>query len=224
MVVHGGFGLASLFGDMLDHLATGRRVVAVELQGHGHTRDIDRPFSFEEFGRQILGVAAHLGFEQLDLLGYSLGATACLHSAFQDPDRVRRLALVSIACRRDGWFPEVLAGMDRVNRSQFEQMSQWPMYAAWLAVAPDPEAFPTLMDKTGALLSQSYDWTDHNVFAAPRRPGWSTTSCPDPVRQRQPAEATNSSSIRSMAPMPMDRCPSPSSRWTDAPGTWAASH
>jgi pimeloyl-ACP methyl ester carboxylesterase len=160
IVVHGGFGLASLFGELLDRLAAHRRVVAVELQGHGHTRDIDRPFSFAEFGRQIIGVADHLGFEQVDLLGYSLGAMGCLHSAFQDPDRVRRLALVSIPCRRDGWFPEVLAGMARVNRSQFEQMSQSSMYAAWLAVAPDPTAFPSLMDKTGALVSQSYDWTD----------------------------------------------------------------
>jgi pimeloyl-ACP methyl ester carboxylesterase len=46
VVVHGGFGLADMVGDLLDRLAERRRVIAVELQGRGHTRDIDRPFRY----------------------------------------------------------------------------------------------------------------------------------------------------------------------------------
>ena len=51
VVVHGGFGLISMSVELLDQLAQERQIIAVELQGHGHTRDIDRPFSFEAFGR-----------------------------------------------------------------------------------------------------------------------------------------------------------------------------
>src|SRR3712207_8691564 len=52
VVVPGGFGVVEAFGDVLDRLATGRRVVAVELQGHGHTADVDRPFSWDALAEQ----------------------------------------------------------------------------------------------------------------------------------------------------------------------------
>jgi pimeloyl-ACP methyl ester carboxylesterase len=160
VVVHGGFGVADMFGGLLDRLAGGRRVIAVELQGHGHTADVDRPFSWEAFGDDLGALLEHLDLGQADLLGYSLGAGAVLRAAIQHPGRVRRLAVVSFACRRDGSFPEVLAGMDQVGSGGFEMMRSSPMYAAYTAVAPDPDAFPALMDKTGELLRRPYDWTE----------------------------------------------------------------
>jgi pimeloyl-ACP methyl ester carboxylesterase len=160
VVTHGGFGQAAMFGDLLETLAARRRVIAIELQGHGHTPDIDRAFSYEAFGDDIAGVIEHLDLGRPDLLGYSLGASASLRCAIQHPDRVRRLAVVSIPCRRAGWFPEVLAGMDQVGSAGFEMMRRSAMYAAYAAVAPDPDAFPTLMDRTGALLRRPYDWSE----------------------------------------------------------------
>jgi pimeloyl-ACP methyl ester carboxylesterase len=152
--------LASLFGELLDQLAVQRRVIAVELQAHGHTHEIDRAFSYEGFGDDLAGVIEHLGLGRADLLGYSLGAGASLRTAIQHPERVRRLALVSIPFRRDGWFPEVLAAMSQLSSAGFEQMKQSPMYQAWSVVAPDVDAFPALMDKTGDLLRRPYDWTE----------------------------------------------------------------
>jgi pimeloyl-ACP methyl ester carboxylesterase len=78
VVVHGGFGVVEMFGDVLDRLAERRRVVAVELQGHGRTPDIDRQFSFQAFGDDLAAVIDHLELGRADLLGYSLGAVrAC---------------------------------------------------------------------------------------------------------------------------------------------------
>ena len=160
IVVHGGFGLAGMSGDLLDRLAVNRRVIAIELQGHGHTRDVDRDFSYEGFGDDVAGVIESLDLGRADLLGYSLGAGACLRATIQHPGQVRRLALVSIPCRRDGWFPEVLAGMAEVSSAGFDQIKRSAMYQDWLAVAPDPGSFPVLMDKTGELLRTPYDWTE----------------------------------------------------------------
>jgi pimeloyl-ACP methyl ester carboxylesterase len=159
IVVHGGFGLISMAVDLLDKLAQRRQVIAIELQGHGHTRDTGRLFKFESFGDDIAGLIEYMELERADLLGYSLGADACLRSAIQHPNRVRRLVLVSIPCRREGWFPEVRAGFDQMSSAGFEQMRQSPMYQAWTEVAPDRDAFPKLMDKTGDLLRQAYDWS-----------------------------------------------------------------
>jgi pimeloyl-ACP methyl ester carboxylesterase len=168
VVAHGGFGLTSMFGDLLEQLARRRRVIAIELQGHGHTRDVERPFGFEAFGDDIAALIDELGLGQADLLGYSLGGGASLRCAIQHGDRVRRLALVSTPFRRDGWFPEVRAGFDGMSSAGFEQMRHSPLYASWLAVAPDPEAFPRLMDKTGELLRRPYDWGDDVKTLRPR--------------------------------------------------------
>ncbi|MBA3523889.1 MAG: alpha/beta hydrolase [Geodermatophilaceae bacterium] len=159
VVVHGGFGLTTMFGDLLDEWAVDRQVVAIELQGHGHTRDVDRPLRWETLGDQVAGVVDTLGLGPADLLGYSLGGGASLRAVITHPDRFRRVVLVATTHRRDASYPEVLAAMDQVGSAGFAMMSQSPMYRAWSAVAPDPDAFPTLMDKAGELLRQPYDWS-----------------------------------------------------------------
>jgi len=160
IVVHGGFGLTTMFGGLLDGLAAQRQVLAIELQGHGHTRDVDRAFSYEAFGDDIAALIEGLELGQADLLGYSLGAGASLRCAIQHADRVRRLAIASFPCRSDGWLPEVLEGMARVGASMFEEMQRSEMYRGWREVAPDGDAFPALLDKTGELVRRPYDWTD----------------------------------------------------------------
>ena len=160
VVVHGGFGGADMLGTLAERLAGGRRVISVELQGHGHTADTERPFSYDAFGNDIAALVRHLDLGPVDLLGYSLGGGSSLRAAIRHPDVLRRLVLVSMPCRRTGWFPEVLAGMDQISRAGFPMMSRTPLYDAYAAVAPDVDAFPALMDKTGDLLRQPYDWSD----------------------------------------------------------------
>jgi pimeloyl-ACP methyl ester carboxylesterase len=160
VVVHGGFGTVEASGDVLDRLATRRRVIAIELQGHGRTRDVDRPLSWDALADDVAALVRHLDLGPADLMGYSLGGGVCLRAAIRHPGLVRRLVVVSAPCRRDGWFPEVLAGMDQVGSAGFEWMRQTPIYAAYAAVAPDVDAFPVLMDKTGGLLRTPYDWSE----------------------------------------------------------------
>jgi pimeloyl-ACP methyl ester carboxylesterase len=161
VMVHGGYGLASMLGGVPDSLARDRQVVAIELRGHGHTRNLPRPFTYEEFGDDIAGVLKHLGFAQPDVLGYSLGGGAALRCAIQHPALVRKLVLISAPCRRTAWFPEILAAFDAMDASSLlPMMRQSPMYAAYTAVAPDPDGFPALIDKTGELQRRPYDWRD----------------------------------------------------------------
>jgi pimeloyl-ACP methyl ester carboxylesterase len=159
VVLHGGFGLISMANETIDRLAAGRRVIAVELQGHGHTRDIDRPFSYEAFGDDIAALIEHLGLERADVLGYSLGAGAALRAAIQHPGRVRKLAIVAFPFCRDGWFPEIRTAFDQMSSEAFSFLLQSPLYAAWAEVAPDTSAFPTLIDKIGELQRRPFDWS-----------------------------------------------------------------
>src|SRR4051812_40629144 len=160
VVVHGGFGSNEMMAPLAARLAGGRRVISVELQGHGHTADVDRPFGYEAFGDDLAALVRHLDLGPVDLLGYSLGGGSSLRAAIQHPEVLRRLVLVSVPCRRTGWFPEVLAGMDQISRAGFPMMSRTPLYERYAAVAPDVAAFPVLMDKTGDLLRRTYDWSE----------------------------------------------------------------
>ncbi|HEY1739981.1 MAG TPA: alpha/beta hydrolase [Acidimicrobiia bacterium] len=160
ILVHGGYGSIGLLDGVITAFSAHRPVIAIELQGHGHTRDTDRPFSYEAWGDDIGALAPSLGLASVDVLGYSLGAGATLRAAIQHPDVVRRLVVVSFPFRRDGWFPEVRAGFDTMDRALFEVLQHSPMYAAYQQIAPDVAAFPTLIDKTGELHRRPFDWAD----------------------------------------------------------------
>ena len=97
VLLHGGLGAAELWAPVLPALAAGRRVIAVDLQGHGHTADVDRPFRAETMADDVAALIEHLGLERADVMGYSLGGLVALRTAIQHPQRVRRLVLVSIA-------------------------------------------------------------------------------------------------------------------------------
>ena len=159
VLLHGGLGAGEMYGPILPVLATGRRVITVDLQGHGHTADVDRPLRYETLGDDVAGLIRHLGLAQADVMGYSFGGLTALRTAIQHPGLVRRLVLASIPCRRDGWYPESRAGMDAMGSALAEPMKQSPVYEMYARLAPRVEDWPVLLDKTGELLRRDYDWS-----------------------------------------------------------------
>ena len=73
VLIHGSLMTAGLLKDYPALLAAGRQVIAVELQGHGHTRDIGRPLRYELLADDIAALLDHLGLARANLVGYSLG-------------------------------------------------------------------------------------------------------------------------------------------------------
>jgi pimeloyl-ACP methyl ester carboxylesterase len=143
-------------GELVPQLALSRRVIAVELQGHGHTADIERPLRYELMADDIAALITSLGLEQADLFGYSLGGGVALQTAIRHPEVVRKLALASTAFKRDGWYPEDLAAMSAMSAEAF---AGTPIHDAYLATSPVPEAWPTLVAKVRQLVTSDYDWT-----------------------------------------------------------------
>lgn len=134
-------------------------VIAVDLQGHGRTADIDRPLSFEAMADDIAALMQYLGIAKADVMGYSLGGGVALRVAVQHPGMVRKLVLVSTVCRRDGWFPEAVAAMAQMGAGSAEMMKQSPIYKTYARIAPRPADWPVLLTKIGALLRKDYDWS-----------------------------------------------------------------
>jgi pimeloyl-ACP methyl ester carboxylesterase len=159
VLLHGGLGSTGMFGPVLPMLAEHRRVIAVDLQAHGRTADIDRPLDYHLMADDVAALFTALGLEKADVAGYSLGGGVALRTAVQHPQVVRRLVLVSTPFRRDGWHPEILAGMAQLDPQAAEAMKQTPMYHSHASVAPKPEDWPALITKLSGLLGRDYDWS-----------------------------------------------------------------
>ncbi len=154
ILLHGGVGGIEMFGPNLPELAKTRRVIAVDLQAHGRTADIDRPLRFELMAEDLAALLKHLGIETADIIGYSLGGGVALQTAIRHPEVVRKLVIVSAAFKREGWYPEVLASMAQMGPAAAEGMKQSPLYNLYPGVD-----WARLFTKLGDLLRQDYDWS-----------------------------------------------------------------
>ncbi|MFF6794179.1 alpha/beta fold hydrolase [Streptomyces filamentosus] len=161
VLLHGGFGAGEVFGPLLAAgVGEGRRVITVDLRGHGRTPDVPGlPMTMEAMADDVAGLLRHLGGEAADVLGYSLGAGTAMRLAIQHPGLVRRLVVVSMPARRTGWFPEVTAQMDMMDEGAAEAMRQSPLYELYARIAPRVEDWPTLVGKVAAMNRRDFDWS-----------------------------------------------------------------
>jgi pimeloyl-ACP methyl ester carboxylesterase len=160
ILLHGGLFSSENFDPVLPIYADHHQVITVDLQGHGRTADIDRPISIELMAGDIAALIEHLGLEQVDVLGYSLGGGVAFQLALRRPELVRHLILVSVNLRRDAIYAEMLAQQGQVGAAAAEFMKDTPMYQLYQRVAPRPEDFPRLLDKVGAAMAQDFDWSE----------------------------------------------------------------
>ena len=159
LLLHGGLGSIDMFGPVLPALAKSRKVIAVDLQGHGRTALGERPFTLQAMGDDMAAIVNRLGHEQVDVLGYSLGAGVAFRMAVQRPQSVRRLVIASAGFSDDGYYPGVRQQQNAVSAAMAEQMKETPMYKSYIQVAPKKEDFPRLLDTLGNFMRGHYDWS-----------------------------------------------------------------
>jgi len=159
ILLHGGFGTVEMFGPNVDLLAEHRQVIGVDLQSHGRSPAADRPMTFEDMADDIASLIRTLDLERAAIMGFSLGGGVALRTAIQHPQVVERLVLVSTVYKRDGWYPEMRAGMDAMGPETVEFMRQTPLYDAYAAVAPNVEDWPVLVEQVAEAVKSEYDWS-----------------------------------------------------------------
>src|SRR5437016_13944792 len=131
VLLHGGFGSVEMFGPNVELFAAGRQVIGVDLQSHGRSPAADRPMRFETMADDIAALIGSLGLERAAIMGFSLGGGVALRSAIQHPEVVERLVLVSTPFERQGWHPEMTAGMDAMGPGTADFLMQTPLYEAY---------------------------------------------------------------------------------------------
>ena len=163
ILLHGAYMTADMMAPLTSGL-TGRQVIVPELEGHGRTALADRPLSYEQMADDVAGLAAELGLDRVDVVGYSMGGAAALQTAIRHPQLVRRLVTCSASYRFDG--------MPAVAREMFPTITPAmfagsPMEEAYLRLAPNPGDFPKLVERLTVLDSTDFAWPDDDVRGIP---------------------------------------------------------
>jgi len=160
LLLHGGLGSIDMFAPVLPAFAKSRTVIAVDLQGHGRSSLGDRPIRVQDMADDMGEILVRLGYDMVDAVGYSLGAGVALHLAARHPERVRRLVIISAGYSRDGFYPEMLPQQAQVSGAMADMMKETPMYKSYVAVAPRPQDFPTLLDRMGDFMRTPFDFEE----------------------------------------------------------------
>jgi pimeloyl-ACP methyl ester carboxylesterase len=157
VLLHGGLMTIDLnFGPLLEPLSASRQVIAVELQGHGHTADTDRPMTIESLAGDVVALLDLLGIAETDLFGFSLGGLVAYAVALGAPTRVGKLVVAAADAHRPPGRESAPLDDDRMpTAADFQAMRD-----AYDAVAPDPGHFDDFAARTSTMVHEFPGWTD----------------------------------------------------------------
>src|SRR5688572_6937714 len=131
LLLHGGLGSTGMYGPVLAKFAESRRVIGVDLHGHGRTALGNRKINLIDIGNDLAVVVRALGLNQVDVVGYSFGGGAALRLAVQHAALVRRLVIASAPYAQNGFFPEMLPQQAAVGSAMADMMKDTPMYKSY---------------------------------------------------------------------------------------------
>lgn len=160
VLLHGGLMSGEGFVGALPGLTKQHQVILVDLQGHGHTADIDRPLDVRLIADDIAALIDELELDRPDVVGFSFGGGVALHTAVKYPEKVRRAVVTSTNIRRDAIYADMLGQQEQVSGAAAEFMKETPMWELYQRVAPRPEDFPRLLDKIGESMKDDFDFSD----------------------------------------------------------------
>jgi pimeloyl-ACP methyl ester carboxylesterase len=156
VLLHGSFmTIPGNWTGWIEELAKTRQVIAVELQGHGRTADIERDLSYENLADDVAALLDHLKIPSADLIGYSMGGGVALQCAIRHPDKVRKVVSISAVFRHDGWVKEALDAFPQLTAEAFKGA---PIEAEYKKLSPTPNEFPSFVKRTIAMDWKPYDF------------------------------------------------------------------
>jgi pimeloyl-ACP methyl ester carboxylesterase len=161
VLLHGAFFTIGMnWAQLIPELSKTRKVIAVELQGHGHTPYSDRKLDFPTLASDVEKVMDYLKIDSADVAGFSMGGSVAYQFAIQSPKRLRRLVIISSTYKSTGWLPVVTNGFKNFKPELFTNS---PLQAAYDAVAPDKTQWTKFLEQMFAFAATPFDMGDANI-------------------------------------------------------------
>ncbi len=155
----GGSTIQTSFGKILPLLANHFKVIAVELQAHGHTSDRDTPESFDQDADDVFTLVQYMKIDKAHLLGFSNGGNTAMQIAIRHPEIVSKLIPVSAFYKREGMLPGFFEGMQQAS---LENMPA-PLKTYYLQINNDQKGLQTMFNKDKERMLSFKDWTDESL-------------------------------------------------------------
>src|SRR4030095_15405671 len=163
ILLHGSFmTITNNWQDMIPALSKTRKVIAVEMQGHGRTRDIKRDFTYENLSDDVAALVDYLKLGKADLIGYSLGGGVAIETAIRHPDKVRKVVSISATIRNDGLVQEARDAFPKTTPEMFKGS---PIETEYKKLSPTPDDFRTFVKRVIAIPLKPYDFGAENLRA-----------------------------------------------------------
>jgi pimeloyl-ACP methyl ester carboxylesterase len=161
VLLHGAFYTIDLnWGQLIPELSKTRKVIAIELQGHGHSPFSDRKLSITTLARDVESVMDYLHIDSADVAGYSMGGSVAYQFAVQSPKRLRKLVIISSTYKSSGWLPVINSAFKDFKPEFFDNT---PLKAAYDAVAPDKTKWRKFLEQMFVFAGESFDCGDSNI-------------------------------------------------------------
>jgi pimeloyl-ACP methyl ester carboxylesterase len=163
VLLHGAFmTITNNWDGWISELSKTRKVIAVEMQGHGRTADIERDISQENLADDVAALLDHLKIPKADLIGYSMGGGVAMQCAIRHPNKVRKVVVISSVFRRDGMVKE---GLDAISKLSAEAFNGSPIEVEYKKLSPTPDDFPRFVKRMLATASKGHDLGDDKLKA-----------------------------------------------------------
>lgn len=156
VLLHGSFmAIPSNWQEMIAVLSKNRLVIAVEMQGHGRTADINRDFSYDNLADDVAATLEYIKVPKADVIGYSMGGTVAMNLAIRHPDNVRKVVVISAVFRANGWVQEALDAYPHFTADAFKGS---PIEAEYKKLSPTPNEFPNFVKRAISMDLKPYDF------------------------------------------------------------------
>jgi pimeloyl-ACP methyl ester carboxylesterase len=156
VLLHGAFmAISGDWNDWIAELSKTRKVIAIEMQGHGRTADINRDITYENLSDDVAAVLDYLKIPSADIIGYSLGGGVAIECAIRHPEKVRKVVSISAPYARDGWVKEA---NDFWPKFTWEIFKGTPMESEYKRLSPTPDKFPDFVNHIKATALKPYDF------------------------------------------------------------------
>jgi pimeloyl-ACP methyl ester carboxylesterase len=161
VLLHGAFYTIEMnWGQLIPELSKTRKVIAIEMQGHGHTPFSDRALSITTLASDVEGVMDYLKIDSADVAGFSMGGSVAYQFAVQSPKRLRKLVIISSTYKTAGWLPVVNGGFKDFKPEFFDNT---PIKTAYDAVAPDKTKWRKFLEQMFAFAEVPFNVGDSNI-------------------------------------------------------------
>lgn len=179
VLLHGAFmAISGDWNNWIAELSKTRKVIAVEMQGHGRTADIDREISAENLADDVAALLKFLKIERADVVGYSLGGGVAMQFAIRHPEKALKVVSISAVFRRDGWVKE---GADALPKLTAEIFKGTPIESEYKRLSPTPDKFADFVKHVVAAVAKPYDF-GADKFRATKAPMFFVHGDADGVR------------------------------------------